>query len=518
MPWYFRCISGAEGPLRGLRLHRPVALDILFNALMDGAGAVVDGGSLVTKVLFPLQVLPAVKVLAQFVNYLLTLPIMVVFLLAEGIKPHLTCLAFPLVALSQLAITFALALFLTTCTVFMRDTRHILGNLITLWFFLTPVLYPVDQVPAAYRFLVGFNPAATHIRAYQDIFFYGRWPDFTALGLVSLWPWPCSCGRAGLRQPQGIFRREDMKSQPVIEVRGLVKAFRRELLRSDYTTWKSLLLKPFQTRRGHDLVTVLNGIDLTVDKGRTLALIGQNGSGKSTLLKILAGIYKPDRGEVAVRGRVASLIELGAGFHPEFTGRENVYLTAPSWAWQAGDRRALRQDRGLLRPGRLHRRAGAHLQLGHVRAPGLLGGGQRGPRRAPGGRGAGGGRRGLRPQVRGQDQRVQAHRQDHLPGHPRPGGGGEVRRRGGLAGRRLPDRPRRAQAGDRRLPPEGGRPGGRHPQAGMPGRGGPGGGRGHPLGRRPGGGGRRSGSWTRPAGPGESSRAGSRSSWSSITK
>ncbi len=156
------------------------------NALMDGAGAVVDGGSLVTKVLFPLQVLPAVKVLAQFVNYLLTLPIMVVFLLAEGIKPHLTCLAFPLVALSQLAITFALALFLTTCTVFMRDTRHILGNLITLWFFLTPVLYPVDQVPAAYRFLVGFNPAATHIRAYQDIFFYGRWPDFTALGLVSL--------------------------------------------------------------------------------------------------------------------------------------------------------------------------------------------------------------------------------------------------------------------------------------------------------------------------------------------
>ncbi|KMY67928.1 hypothetical protein AAU61_08750 [Desulfocarbo indianensis] len=117
-----------------------------------------------------------------------------------------------------------------------------------------------------------------------------------------------------------------MSQEPVIEVRGLKKRFRREMIKSDYTTWKSLLLKPFSRRRARDYVTVLNGVDFAVGAGRTLAIIGQNGSGKSTLLKILAGIYKPDEGEVQVRGRVASLIELGAGFHPEFTGRENIFL------------------------------------------------------------------------------------------------------------------------------------------------------------------------------------------------
>lgn len=117
-----------------------------------------------------------------------------------------------------------------------------------------------------------------------------------------------------------------MSEQAAIEVRGLTKRFRREMIRRDYTTWKTLIIRPFQRRRTSDWVTVLKDIDLTVPKGSTLAIIGQNGSGKSTLLKILAGIYKADAGEVIVRGRVASLIELGAGFHPEFTGRENIYL------------------------------------------------------------------------------------------------------------------------------------------------------------------------------------------------
>jgi len=117
-----------------------------------------------------------------------------------------------------------------------------------------------------------------------------------------------------------------MKDSPAIEVHGLVKRFRREFLKRDYTTWKSLIIKPFQKRRAKEYVTVLDGIDFTVQPGSTLALIGQNGSGKSTLLKILAGIYKPDQGQVRVNGRVSSLIELGAGFHPEFTGRENIFI------------------------------------------------------------------------------------------------------------------------------------------------------------------------------------------------
>jgi lipopolysaccharide transport system ATP-binding protein len=70
----------------------------------------------------------------------------------------------------------------------------------------------------------------------------------------------------------------------------------------------------------------LKGIDLTVGKGETLGIVGRNGSGKSTLLQIICGTLAPSVGTVEVRGRVAALLELGAGFNPEFTGRENVYL------------------------------------------------------------------------------------------------------------------------------------------------------------------------------------------------
>ncbi len=117
-----------------------------------------------------------------------------------------------------------------------------------------------------------------------------------------------------------------MSADLAIEVKGLTKRFRRELLKRDYTTWKSLLLKPFTAAKQADLLTVLDGVDLSLPTGRTLAIIGENGSGKSTFLKILAGIYKADEGLVKVQGRVSSLIELGAGFHPEFSGRENVFL------------------------------------------------------------------------------------------------------------------------------------------------------------------------------------------------
>lgn len=72
----------------------------------------------------------------------------------------------------------------------------------------------------------------------------------------------------------------------------------------------------------------LKGIDLVIGEGESVAILGMNGSGKSTLLKLVSGVMEPDAGEVLTRGRVAGLIEVGAGFHPELSGRENVFLNA----------------------------------------------------------------------------------------------------------------------------------------------------------------------------------------------
>ena len=78
--------------------------------------------------------------------------------------------------------------------------------------------------------------------------------------------------------------------------------------------------------KGFKTQHVLRGIDFTVAKGEFLGIVGRNGSGKSTLLKVLAGIYVPEKGSVKVNGNLVPFIELGVGFNPELTGRENVYL------------------------------------------------------------------------------------------------------------------------------------------------------------------------------------------------
>jgi ABC-type polysaccharide/polyol phosphate transport system ATPase subunit len=140
-------------------------------------------------------------------------------------------------------------------------------------------------------------------------------------------PSPSSSDAAPSRgvDPSGIAAARE---PPAIRLAGVRKRFRKYTVRGGYTTLKTSLVKRVFRAKFPvgNYLDVLNGIDLEIPAGLTLGIIGRNGCGKSTLLKIMAGIIRPDQGEVEVRGRVSPLIELGAGFHPEFSGRENVYL------------------------------------------------------------------------------------------------------------------------------------------------------------------------------------------------
>ena len=112
----------------------------------------------------------------------------------------------------------------------------------------------------------------------------------------------------------------------VIDIRDLSKSFRKRGV--GYSSLKSAVVGWFQARsrgRGGERV-VLRDLTMRVPKGNSVGVIGRNGSGKSTLLKLITGIYTADAGSIAVEGRIAALIELGAGFHPDFTGRENLHL------------------------------------------------------------------------------------------------------------------------------------------------------------------------------------------------
>lgn len=110
----------------------------------------------------------------------------------------------------------------------------------------------------------------------------------------------------------------------VIEVKDVTKEFK--LYYDKPTTLKERLV--FWNKKKSEVHKVLKNINLTINKGETVALIGVNGSGKSTLLKLMTKIIYPTKGEIKTKGKLTSLLELGAGFHPDFTGRENIYFNA----------------------------------------------------------------------------------------------------------------------------------------------------------------------------------------------
>ena len=162
------------------------------SSLTESAGSLISGGNLIKKVLFPAEVLPIVSVLANMVHFFLGLIILVGFLIYYKRPPDaLDLLWFPIVVSVQLVFTTALALILSALTVHFRDIRDLLANLLTLWFFATPIIYPWTQENVRkFKWIFNLNPFTHLAISYQEILFFpgriGHWRWLLALGAASL--------------------------------------------------------------------------------------------------------------------------------------------------------------------------------------------------------------------------------------------------------------------------------------------------------------------------------------------
>jgi lipopolysaccharide transport system permease protein len=157
------------------------------SSLLESANVLIAGGNLIKKVLFPAEVLPIVTVLAGLVHFCLGLPILAGFLIyyrADVVAVDL--LWFPVIVAVQLVLTLGLALLVSALTVHFRDVRDLLQNLLTLWFFATPIIYPLSQAPPSVRRLLNLNPFTHLAVSYQEVLFrpgpFTDWPRLLAAG------------------------------------------------------------------------------------------------------------------------------------------------------------------------------------------------------------------------------------------------------------------------------------------------------------------------------------------------
>jgi len=156
------------------------------SGLLEATGSISGGGSLITKAMFPPQILPAVSVLTNLANFLFAIPLLFLFMYFFGITPSASLWALPLIVFLELLFLVGLGFAFAALNVYYRDVQHILGNLITLWFFLTPIIYPAKNVPERWRFSLLLNPVAIFTEMYQAVFLNSQFPRFDVLAFALL--------------------------------------------------------------------------------------------------------------------------------------------------------------------------------------------------------------------------------------------------------------------------------------------------------------------------------------------
>jgi len=147
------------------------------SAIIEGTSSIASSGHLITKSMFPAHLLPTVAVLTTMINFIISLPLLFVFMLFMGVHIPLTVLFLPVIFVVQLLFLQGISLALSSLNVQFRDVQHIVANLLTFLFFLSPILYPPEVVPDALRFTLDYNPLAVFTICYHNLILDGVLPS-----------------------------------------------------------------------------------------------------------------------------------------------------------------------------------------------------------------------------------------------------------------------------------------------------------------------------------------------------
>jgi lipopolysaccharide transport system permease protein len=156
------------------------------SSLITATGSIVDNPGLNRRPGFPVAILPVITVITNLIHFLLAFPILLLFLILDGIQVTNTLLALPLVIIVQFIFILSIGYFVTTLQVAFRDTQYILGIFLLLGFYVSPIFYDVSSIPASYQLYYRLNPMVELIEAYRTILIKGQLPEQISLLILGL--------------------------------------------------------------------------------------------------------------------------------------------------------------------------------------------------------------------------------------------------------------------------------------------------------------------------------------------
>lgn len=149
--------------------------------ISQGTFSIVGNADIIKKVYFPREILPLSVATSGLVNYFISVPIILIFLLCSGIGFSFNILWLPLIAITQYILTIGIILITSAINVYIRDAEYIINFIVTMLFYATPVLYSTDLFPERFKWILYINPMTTIVTAYRDIFYYKQMPDLSLL-------------------------------------------------------------------------------------------------------------------------------------------------------------------------------------------------------------------------------------------------------------------------------------------------------------------------------------------------